>query len=87
MSTVPGSLPAPAPGLPPDPGFGYPVYPSGEPLPIRPNGLPPANELPMPNIPPTTLPMMPAQPVPAIPGTTSLPSPSARTTGEHRPSK
>jgi hypothetical protein len=72
----------------PNGGFGFPVYPGGEPMPLRPGPTGPANELPYPNIPAPGVPENPAQPMPAIPqATTSLPSSTAHTTGESRKSK
>ncbi len=84
---VPVSLPrggssVPTPGWLPDAGLGFPVYPSGEPIPVSPGTAAPANELPYPTIPPQELP---AQPVPAIPMAATLPPPaSANTTGNPR---
>ncbi len=82
--TLPGESLPPA-GWPADGGFGYPTYPGGEPIPVRPGTAAPPNELPYPTIPAPGVPESPAQPIPAIPGSASGPAP-ARTTGEaHRP--
>jgi hypothetical protein len=60
-----------------------PVYPAGEPIPIRPGAFGPENELPSPRIAPPGVPeFSPATPMPAIPQATGLKSPSARTTGD-----
>ncbi|HET6572674.1 MAG TPA: hypothetical protein VFG68_03655 [Fimbriiglobus sp.] len=85
VSVSPDDLP-PA-GWMPDAGFGYPVYPGGEPIPVGPGVTSPPNELPYPNIPAPGVPESPAQPMPAIPGAVSRPGSSALTTGETPPPK
>jgi hypothetical protein len=78
VSVTPADTLPPA-GWMPDAGYGYPAYPGGDPIPVRPGTTIPPNELPYPNIPAPGVPESPAQPMPAIPGvTTSLPSSSAR---------
>ena len=76
-------------GLPPagwlaDGGPGaMPVYPAGEPIPVRPGPVGPENELPFPRIPAPGVPeYSPATPIPAIPQSTRLNPANARTTGE-----
>lgn len=77
--SVPPADTLPPAGWMPDAGYGYPTYPGGDPIPVRPGGTALPNELPYPNIPAPGVPESPAQPMPAIPGaTTSLPSSPAR---------
>lgn len=82
----------PAAGWTPDAGYGYPVYPGGEPIPLGTGGTAPLNELPPPGgyqpIPAPNVPETPAQPMPAIPAaTTSLSGSSAPRVGEPRQPK
>jgi hypothetical protein len=83
--TVPGDTLPPA-GWP-EGGYGYPVYPGGTPVPVRPGTAAPANELPYPNIPAPGIPESPAQPIPAIPGSSSGSAAPARTTGDTKQPK
>lgn len=64
--------------------FGGPIYPVGNPVPLRPaTGSAPANELPYPTIPSTNLPEAPA----VAPTPMAVPPASARTTADPRPGK
>ncbi len=63
--------------------FGGPVYPVGEPVPLRSSSPSPANELPYPTIPNPNVPEGPsAQPFPATPANTLVPPAPARTTAD-----
>lgn len=90
VSVTPADTLPPA-GWMPDADYGYPggfpAYPGGDPIPVRPGTTVPPNELPYPNIPAPGVPESPAQPMPAIPGAVSLPGSSAHTTGETRQPK
>jgi hypothetical protein len=86
VSVAPADALPPA-GWAPDAGFGAPVYPGGDPIPLGTGGAAPLNELPPPGgyqpIPPPNVPE--AQPMPAIPAaTTALSGSSVPAVGETR---
>ena len=67
------------------PEGGMPIYPAGDPIPVRPGSVGPENELPFPRIPSPGVPeWAPATPMPAIPQVSGRTPATTRTAGESK---